>query len=50
MPPDPPAPIQIDEGFLVEWFDFGWAELLSYLAKHATFYRWCVEHHREEPV
>ena len=49
MPPDPPTPIQIDEGFLAEWIEFGWSELLSYLAKWAAFRRY-EEAEQEEPA
>jgi len=28
---------QIDERYLVEWFEFGWSELVSYLTKWARF-------------
>jgi len=30
-------PVEIDERWLCEWFEFGFAELSSYLAKHAAF-------------
>ena len=29
--------VEIDERWLSEWFEFGFAELSSYLAKHAAF-------------
>ena len=29
--------VEIDERWLTEWFEFGFAELSSYLAKHAAF-------------
>jgi hypothetical protein len=29
--------VEIDERWLCEWFEFGFAELSSYLAKHAAF-------------
>ena len=29
--------VEIDERCLSEWFEFGFAELGSYLAKHAAF-------------
>lgn len=49
MPPDHQKQEgQIDERFVDEWIEFGFAEIVIYLAKHANFYRWCVEHHREE--
>lgn len=38
---------QIDERYLVEWFEFGWSELLSYLAKWAAFRRY-EEQEQEE--
>lgn len=43
MPPDADA-IKIDEKYLVEWVEFGWTELVSYLTKHARFDAWCLEH------
>jgi hypothetical protein len=33
--------IEIDERWLGEWFEFGFAEMNSYLAKHAAFDDWC---------
>jgi hypothetical protein len=29
--------VEIDERWLSEWFEFGFAELAGYLAKHAAF-------------
>ena len=46
MPPDNPR-IEIDEKFLVEWIDFGWSELISYLTKWARFCELYPE--QEEP-
>ncbi|HEX2378545.1 MAG TPA: hypothetical protein VHI30_13360 [Gaiellales bacterium] len=33
--------VEIDERWLSEWFEFGFAELSSYLAKHAAFDDYC---------
>jgi hypothetical protein len=33
--------VEIDERWLAEWFEFGFAELGSYLAKHAAFDDYC---------
>ena len=38
---------EIDERWLGEWFEFGFAELTSYLRKHAAFDRFCDEHEAE---
>ena len=35
---------EIDERWLCEWFEFGFAELSSYLAKHAAFDDFCHKH------
>jgi len=40
----------IDERFVDEWLEFGWAELVAYLAKHAAFWRGCVKNDREESL
>jgi hypothetical protein len=38
----PPPPYDgIDETYLLEWVDFGLAELASYLLKVALYERWC---------
>lgn len=37
--------VEIDERWLSEWFEFGFAELASYLSKHAAFDEYC---HRRE--
>jgi hypothetical protein len=34
--------VEIDERWLSEWFEFGFAELSSYLAKHAAFDDYCA--------
>jgi hypothetical protein len=36
--------VEIDERWLTEWFEFGFAELSSYLAKHAAFDDFCDKH------
>jgi hypothetical protein len=36
--------VEIDERWLTEWFEFGFAELSSYLAKHAAFDDFCHKH------
>lgn len=36
--------VEIDERWLSEWFEFGFAELSSYLAKHAAFDDYCHRH------
>jgi hypothetical protein len=36
--------VEIDERWLCEWFEFGFAELSSYLAKHAAFDDFCHKH------
>jgi hypothetical protein len=36
--------VEIDERWLTEWFEFGFAELSSYLAKHAAFDAFCDKH------
>jgi hypothetical protein len=36
--------VEIDERWLTEWFEFGIAELSSYLAKHAAFDDFCDKH------
>jgi hypothetical protein len=36
--------VEIDERWLTEWFEFGFAELSSYLAKHAAFEDFCHKH------
>ena len=36
--------VEIDERWLTEWFEFGFAELSSYLAKHAAFDDFCDQH------
>ena len=33
--------VEIDERWLSEWFEFGFAELANYLAKHAAFDDYC---------
>jgi len=50
MPPDRhhENDFVIDERFVDEWIDFGWSELVAYLAKWAAFARWCHDHNREE--
>lgn len=39
-------PIIIDERWLTEWFEYGWANLNIFLARHANFDAWCVDHER----
>jgi hypothetical protein len=39
---------QVDESYIDEWVEFGWNELVAYLAKWAAFWRWCVKNDREE--
>ncbi len=34
--------VEIDERWLSEWFEFGFAEMSSYLAKHAAFDDYCT--------
>lgn len=34
---------EIDEGWLVEWVDYGLADLGRYLAKHAAFEQYLVD-------
>jgi hypothetical protein len=36
--------VEIDERWLSEWFEFGFSELGSYLAKHAAFDDYCQRH------
>jgi hypothetical protein len=36
--------VEIDERWLTEWFEFGFAEMSSYLAKHAAFDDFCDQH------
>ncbi|MDX6495735.1 MAG: hypothetical protein QOE17_1721 [Gaiellales bacterium] len=36
--------VEIDERWLSEWFEFGFAELGSYLAKYAAFDDYCHRH------
>ncbi|HEY3766265.1 MAG TPA: hypothetical protein VGL44_13995 [Gaiellales bacterium] len=36
--------VEIDERWLTEWFEFGFAELSSYLAKYAAFDAFCDKH------
>jgi hypothetical protein len=33
--------VEIDERWLSEWFEFGFSEMGSYLAKHAAFEEYC---------
>ena len=33
-----------NRGWLTEWFEFGFAEMSSYLAKHAAFDDFCDKH------
>ena len=33
--------VEIDERWLSEWFEFGFSELSTYLAKHAAFDDYC---------
>jgi len=37
--------VEIDERWLAEWFEFGFAELGSYLAKYAAFDDYCHRRH-----
>jgi hypothetical protein len=39
----------IDDRWMDEYLEFGWAELISYLTKWAAFARWCITNNREEP-
>lgn len=51
MPPDRPNPQEetaIDERHFVDWFEFGWAELVAYLTKHARFDAWLEKAGRKE--
>jgi hypothetical protein len=36
--------VEIDERWLSEWFEFGFAELSSYLGKYAAFDDFCGNH------
>ena len=36
--------VEIDERWLSEWFEFGFSELSTYLAKHAAFDDYCHRH------
>lgn len=38
----------IEERWLEEYFEFGWADLVAYLAKWSRFWLWCQTHNREE--
>ena len=40
--------VEIDERWLSEWFEFGFAELSSYLAKHAAFDDFLRKHEIDE--
>jgi hypothetical protein len=41
-------PIVIDERWLTEWFEYGWANLNAFLALHAAFGAWCLTHNRKD--
>ena len=41
-----PGEINIDEKWLMEWFDWGWQHLLLHLSKRAAFDVWCASHER----
>jgi hypothetical protein len=43
---DTPGPgmFKISEKYLAEWFDWGYANLVAYLAVYAKFDAWLTEH------
>ena len=41
--------VAIDERWMQEWLDYGFAAIIAFLTYHANFDAWCVENGREEP-
>lgn len=41
-------PTEVDEKYLLEWFEHGYKNLGSYLTKQARFEDWCRRHPKEE--
>jgi hypothetical protein len=42
-----PGKTIVDEKWLLEWFEQGYAKLVQFLTNHALFDAWCAEHHKE---
>ncbi len=45
--PGPQQRIEIDDGWLLQWVEYGMTELRTYLWKIDEFARWCAEHGRD---
>ena len=44
--PKPQKTVEIDEGWLRSWMDYGFVEMDAYMARSAAFEAYCVAHPR----